>query len=114
MKSLSPFGVNPLQPYVKVLQLVFPHRRGRLGHQADRLLRLGKGDHLTDRIRAGQEHGEAIQPKGDPPMRRRPVFQRLEEKTEFLPCLALPDPQSFKDPALDLSSVNSNASPADL
>ena len=84
-------------------QLFFVHRVRRLGHEAGGALGLGEGDHVADRLGAGHQRDQPIQPEGQAAVGRRAELQRVEQEAEFFlgflgadveragtPCSALP------------------------
>ena len=69
---------------LQLAQLLLSHRRWRVGHQINRLGRLGERDHLAKIGRAGQQHHYAIEPQRNAAVWRRAVLQRIEEESEAL------------------------------
>src|SRR5882762_951318 len=69
---------------MQLAQLLLVDRRGGMREQVLRALRLGKGDHVADRLGAGHHGDDAVQAKGDAAVRRRAVLERFEQKAEFL------------------------------
>ena len=43
---------------------------------------LQERDHIANGIGAAEQHDQPVQPEGDPPVRRRPELQRLEQESD--------------------------------
>ena len=63
-------------------ELLLGHRRRAPVHGARTAVRLGEGDDVTDGGTPGHHHDDAIDAERDSPVRRRPVFEGLEEEPE--------------------------------
>ena len=57
-------------------------RGRRTGQQVETRGGLGEGDHVADRLGAGEALDEAVDAVGDAAVRRRPVAQRLQQEAE--------------------------------
>src|SRR5258706_11183386 len=79
---------------MQLAQLLLVDRRRSMGEQVLRALRLGKGDHVADRLGAGHHGDDAIETEGDASVRRRAVLQRLEQESELLLGFLRPDGKS--------------------
>ena len=71
---------------------------------------------MTSRIEAlaARMRDDAIETERDAAMRRRPVFERLEEKAEPRARILLADVEEREDPALQSRIVNTDAAAADF
>ena len=69
-------------------------------------LRLGEGNDLPNRGRAGHEHRHSIQTERDATVRRTAVVERIQEESEPLFCLFSADPQNSKDRKLHFEPVD--------
>ena len=103
-----------LHPQVQFVQLRLVHTAGRFGQQALAALRLGKCDHIADIVRARQQHHQPVQAECDSAVRRRTVFQRLEEKSEPILRLLPGNIQQVKYLRLHLRVMNTNRAAADF
>ena len=64
--------------------------RGRgVRHQVGAARGLGEGDDFADGGFPGQDHHQAIEAQGDSTVRRRAVFERVQEITEAATCLVV-------------------------
>src|SRR5574341_1766500 len=98
----------------QLLELIRRHRGWRIGQRTLRFLGLGERDDVTDGVRAGEQHEEPVEAKGDATVGRGPVLEGLEQKTEFRLRLVLADPQQIENFELDLAPVIPDTSPADF
>src|SRR5256712_7192612 len=98
----------------QLLELLWVHRRGGVGHQALGLLRFGEGDHVADGVGPTQQHNQAVQAERDAAVRRGAVLQRVQQKPEFGLRFVLADPKQIKELALNLPAVVADAAPADF
>jgi len=62
--------------------LLLGHCGGRVGHQVDGFGRLWEGHHFAHVGRAGQQHHNAVEAERNASVRRRAVFERIEEKSK--------------------------------
>src|SRR5258707_414871 len=99
---------------MQLAQLLLFDRRRSMGEQVLRALRLGKGDHVADRLGAGHHGDDAIETEGDASVRRRAVLQRLEQESELLPGFLRPDRKSPEHLRLHLLAVDAHRGPAEL
>ena len=60
--------------------------------------RLREGDHVADRVGAGQPLDDPVEPVGDAAVRRRAVAQRLEQEAEARLRLLRVDPERGEQP----------------
>ena len=67
---------------MQFLQLLFRHRRRRVGHQVNRLRRLRERNHFAQAGCAGQQHHDAIQAQRNASVRRRAILQRIQEESK--------------------------------
>src|SRR5260370_11846413 len=81
------------QANVQLAQLLLVHRRRSMREQVLRALRLGKRDHVADRLGAGHHGDDAVQAEGDSTVRRRAVLQRFEQEPELVLPFVGPDRQ---------------------
>src|SRR3990172_3695071 len=96
------------------LELHGIHRRRGTCHEALNPLRLREGDHLADRVGPRQQHDEAVEPEGDPPMGRGAEFEGLQEEPEPLPRLLRAEPKGIEHLLLSLPVVVSDAAATQL
>src|SRR5262245_31000690 len=99
---------------VQLAELLRIDRRRGPGHQVHGLDGLRKGDDLADRLFSRQDGDDAVQPERDPPVRRRAVFERLEEESEPELRLLLRHPEQLEDEALQPLIVDPDAAAGDL
>src|SRR5580765_4476505 len=85
---------------VQLPQLFRIDRRRRGRHQVGCRGRLREGNDLANRALVREDGRDAIEAQGDPPVRRRAVFERLEEKAEAELRLVLADVQQRENAAL--------------
>ncbi len=95
-------------------ELLFADGRRRRAHQIDRLGRLGEGDHLTDRLLAGQKHDDPVQSQRDAAMRRSAVAECLQQEAESLFRFLTLDAQGIENLALYVLAMNTDRTPSDL
>ena len=81
---------------VEFLQLRRIDRRRRLGHQALRLLRLGKGNHISNGIGPAKQHDQPIEPEGDAAVRRSAVIEGFQKKPNLAWAWSLVIPSKSK------------------
>src|SRR5439155_10660291 len=98
----------------QLLELLWDHLRGRLGHQALGLLGFGEGDDVADGVGTAEQHDQAIQAESDAAVRRGAVLKGVQQKAEFGLRFVLADPKQIEELALDLPAVVADAAPADL
>src|SRR6266700_5464636 len=99
---------------VKLPQLFWIDRRRRGRHQVGRRGRLRERNDLANRALVRQDGGDAIEAERDAAVRRRAVFERLEEEPEAEPGLLLADVQQREDAALHPRVVDADAAAADF
>src|SRR4030043_449104 len=108
LKSLFP------ELEAQLVELLLADLGRRSGQKTKRARRLGERDDLADGFFSGQEHDDAVEPHGDPAVRRRPVAERLQEIPEFVLGLFLRAAQGTEDPTLELKVVDPDGSAADF
>ena len=86
-RELLILRIDEVEFEVEVFELIFGDLGGGIGEGADGLLGFGKGNHVTDGVQTGQDHGETIEAKGNTSMGRRTILQGLQEKSELGPGL---------------------------
>src|SRR5262245_41510519 len=96
------------QPDVQLAQLLLVDRRRSVREQVLGALRLGKGDHIADRVGSDHHRDEAVEAEGDPAVRRRAILQRLQQEAEFLLRFLGADRKSPEDLRLHLLAVYAN------
>ena len=57
---------------------------GRFAHQIGSLGGLGEGNHVADGGLARENHHQAIEAQRDAAVRRRAVFERVQQESEFV------------------------------
>ncbi len=67
---------------VEFFQLLLGDGGGRVGHEVDGFGGFGEGDDFAQAGRAGEQHDDAVEAEGDAAVRRRAVFERVEEEAE--------------------------------
>src|SRR5919109_2279191 len=102
------------QLYPQLPQLGVVDRGGSSGERVGARRGLGEGDHVPDRLGAHEALDEAVEPVGDPPVRRRAVSKRLEQEAEALLGLGGPDPDHLEYAALELAVGDPDRSPSQL
>src|ERR1700704_2132653 len=96
------------QADMQLAQLLLVDRRRSVREQVLRTLRLGKGDHVADRLGAGHHRDDAVQAEGDSSVRRRAVLQRLEQKSKLLLGFLRADRKSPEHFRLHLLAVDAH------
>ena len=71
-------------------------RGRRAGQQVEARGGLGEGDHVADRVGAGEPLDDAVDAVGDAAVRRRAVAQRLEQEAEARLGLSASIPSAAK------------------
>src|SRR5574341_1112160 len=66
----------------QLLELIRSHRGWRIGQRTLRFLGLRERNDVADGVRAGEQHEEPVEAKGDATVGRGPAREGLEEKTE--------------------------------
>src|SRR2546426_12618334 len=89
----------------QLLELLWVHRRGRVGHGALGLLRFGEGDHIADGVGPAKKHNQTVQAKRDAAVRRGAVLKGVQQKAEFGLRFVLAGPKQIKELALNLPAV---------
>src|SRR5881628_1651382 len=89
------------------IQLLRVDRRGRLAHQVLRARGLREGDDVAERLAAGHHHRHAVESEGDAAVGRSAVAERLEQKSEALSRLLLPDAERAEHARLQLGAIDS-------
>ncbi len=97
----------------------FPQLRladlGRRIHQQIRGgLSLREGDHVADAVRAGHQHRQPVETKGDAAVRRGAELERIEQESEFQSRLFRRNPQQVEHGGLQFLIVDSHRAAADL
>ena len=94
------------------LQLV---DRGRgAGQQVEAGGGLREGDHVADRLGAGEPLDDTVDAVGDAAVRRRPVAQRLEQEAEARLRFLGVDPERGEDRLLDVGAVDTDRAATQL
>src|SRR6185312_16068791 len=75
---------------------------------------LRERDDVADRLAAGEDGHQAVEPERDPAVRRRAVLQRLEQEAEAPIGLLLGHAESLEDLLLDLGLVDTDRAAAEL
>src|SRR5437660_6018848 len=89
-------------------------RGWRIRHGVSTLLGLREGDDVTDRVDAGQDRDEPVQPQRDASHRGRPELEGVEQEPELRAGLRLPDAEQFEDLLLDRLLMDADRATADL
>ena len=79
---LRPAGSLRAQLQADLAQLRLVDRRRRAGQRVGAGGGLREGDHVADRVGAGEALDDAVEAVGDAAVRRRAVAQRLEQEAE--------------------------------
>ena len=87
---------------------------GRAGERVGAGGGLGEGDHVADRVGAGEALDDAVDPVGDAAVRRRAVAQRLEQEAEARLGLLRVDPERGEDLLLHLGVADTDRAAAHL
>ena len=103
-----------LYSQIKLFKLFRVNFARRVGKQALASLRLRKCDDVPDIVRAREHHNEPVNAQRDSTVRRRAVFQRLQEKAELPLRLLFRDIQKPEDLFLYRHIMDTNASAADF
>src|SRR2546421_12168480 len=101
-----------LDPELAQLSGVDERRRPR--HQIDRLGGLWKRDDFANRLLAGQNRDDPIEPQSDAAVRRRAVFERVDEEAEPELRLLIRHAQQLENETLQPLIVDPEAAAADL
>ena len=83
----------------ELAQLQLVDRRRRAGQRVEAGGGLREGDHVADRLGAGEALDDAVDAVGDAAVRRRPVAQRLEQEAEARLGRLGVDPERAEDRA---------------
>ena len=75
---------------------------------------LREGDHVADRVGAGEPLDDAVEPVGDAAVRRRAVAQRLEQEAEARLGFLGVDPERGEDLLLHVGAVDADRAAAHL
>ena len=75
---------------------------------------LGKRDDVAERVRVRQQHHDAVQPEGEPAVRRGAGAEPLQQEAEPLLRDLLADAKQPEDPALQCRDRRCGGSPAQL
>jgi hypothetical protein len=67
---------------VELFQLLLGYRGGGVGHQVDGFGGFGEGNDFAQAGRAGKQHDDAVEAQRDAAVRRRAVFERVQEEAE--------------------------------
>src|SRR3982074_3518724 len=95
-------------------QLLLTDRRRSADKQVLPALRLGEGDDVANLIDASHQRHHAVDAEGDAAMRRRAVFQRVEQAAELLLLSLFADAKRLEHCGLALGSVDAHRSAADF
>src|SRR6185437_12481140 len=90
------------------------NRRRRAGHDVQALLRFGEGDDVPDGRLSAQKSHEAVQAQSESSVRRSPVLQGLEQKSELLLGRFGRNLQQLENQRLAVGAMNTEAASADL
>src|SRR5688572_30270583 len=96
------------------LELLLGNDRWRTAHGVHTPRCLRKGNHVADRRLTRKDHDNSIKSQRNAAMRRRTVFQCLQEEAELVPCLSFRKPQRLEDARLQVTAMNSDGSATDL
>ena len=75
---------------------------------------LGERDDVADRVAAGEQRDDPVEPEREPAVRRRAVAQRVEQEAEARLRLLLGDAERGEHLLLDLGAVDTDRAAADL
>src|SRR5229473_5002351 len=81
---------------------------GRVAHQIGALRRLGEGYHFANRSFTRQDHHQAVESQRDSAVRRRAVFESVEQKAEAFPCFFVAEAERRENFGLHVAAMNSN------
>ena len=99
---------------VKLAELLEISFCRRLGHHFYTTVVFRKGDDVADAIFAGDEHDEAVEAKGNAPVRRRAEFEGLQDVAKEELLFLLIDAKNAEHLGLKIGLMNSKATAADL
>src|SRR5882672_3381664 len=100
------------EPQFAELRLIDRCRRS--GQRIGARLRFGERRHIADRILAGHEHHHAIDPHGDPTMRRSAESERGQHVTELLLRLLVGHAEHVEYLRLHVGAMDADAAASDL
>ena len=89
-------------------ELALVHCRGRVQHEILGPLGLGKRDDVANILGIGQQHHEAVDPRGNPSMGRRPIVEGFEQMAEAAFDLRGLVAEHLKEALLDRAVVDTN------
>jgi len=95
-------------------QLFLVDRVRRAGHQAVGTLGLGEGDDVADRLGTAHQGDETVETEGEATVRRRAIFQRIEQEAELVLTLCLADVERGEHLLLNLLTVDPNGAATDF
>src|SRR6185369_3316664 len=95
-------------------ELVRPHQPRSVTHQISALLRLRKGDHVTDALGASEQHGDAIHTERNPTVRRCAEAQRGQQEAELLFGFFVLDAECGENARLNFGVVQANRAAGDF
>src|SRR5687767_8122309 len=98
-----------VQADAKLPQLALVDRSRSAGHRVLAGGRLGKCDHIPDRLPAGEQRRHPVEPERDAAVRRRAVLQRLDQEAEFLVGGLAADAERLEHAVLNLGPVDPDA-----
>src|SRR2546423_14493939 len=78
----------------------------RAGHRVEPRLVLREGDGVAQVRLAREDHHHAVDPEGDPPVRRRSHRERVEEEAELHALLLLRQLEDAEDARLEVGLVH--------
>jgi hypothetical protein len=90
-------GLSLAQANANFFKLCPGHFTWRVGQQTGRGLSLGKCDHVADTGCTCHQHDQAVQTKGDTPVRWAPVLECFQQKAKFMLCFLSIDTQDIED-----------------
>ena len=98
----------------ELLQVRLGHRRRRALEERARRGRLGEGDHVAQRGRAGEQHRDAVESERDAAVRRCARAQRLEQEAEPQLRRGVVDAEQREDARLQRGIADADAAAAEL
>lgn len=96
------------QTNVQFAQCLGIHQPRCLSHNAGSTLGFREGDYFTDRLGAGHQHHQTVQTEGQTTVRRRAVFQGVEQEAELLFLFRFADTQQTEHRLLHFLAVDTD------
>src|ERR1700719_1456002 len=106
--SDSQFRLFFYYPNSQLSQLCLRHRRGSLHHQIFCGSGFREGNYLAQTIRSRQNHHDAVEAERNTAMRRRAVFERIQEKAEARARLCFCHSERVKNSTLYILAMNTD------